>query len=354
MNKLRLIEGSCIRYYSKFSSCKLCENICPTRAIECKVSKVEIYQDDCISCGACVGICPNEALELTNFNVIDFFFDFLKSDADVISCKTDFVCLSGLNVEYLIALGLVKKALILDIGYCSECNIKESCFPQIDKNIAEANRVLKSLGFREIKVENLKAKRDKQPSRREFFNIFSVKNIARRKRNFEESLEESGQIDSEVTKKIREKKLPNKRKILLTILNKIDKSKIQNYELFSADEISFTSSKYIDDSCDNCSICYRLCPTSALSSDSKFSKIYFDDLMCIKCKLCHDVCEKGSIDLVNFDTREFFESTQKELIGFNIIRCNECGIFFTYKGGEKICQRCKQEEEGALELWGLN
>ncbi len=352
MNKVRLSEGNCTRYYSKFSTCTLCEDICPTKAIECKESEVKIFQDECTSCGACVGVCPNEALNLTNFDITDFFFDFLKSNKTVISCKTNFVCLAGLNVEYLLSLEVVKE-VTLDIGYCDECDIKKSCYPQIEKNIQEANRLLKSFNFKKIKAENIKAKKEKQPNRREFFNIFSVKNIAKTKKNFEESLEKSSEISSEVTKAIREKKLPNKRKILFTILNKIDKSKIKEYELFSADEISFTSSKYIDESCDNCSICYRLCPTSALSTDSKFSKIYFDDLMCIKCKLCHDVCEKKSISLTSFDTKEFFEATQKELIRFDIVRCNECGAFFTYKGGEKMCQRCKQEEEGALELWKL-
>ncbi len=351
MIKVRLQEGSCTRYYSKFSSCSLCSDICPTDAIECKELELKVSQDDCISCGACVGVCPNEALSLANFDPTEFFFDFLKSNESVISCKSNFVCLAGLNVEYLLTLGLVKD-VIADIGYCKECDISESCYPQIEKNISEANRLLNSFGFKSIEAKEIKAKKEEQPSRREFFNIFSVKNIANTKRNFEESLEESSGIGSEVTKAIREKKLPNKRKILFTILNKI--GKVKEYELFKEEDVSFTSSKFIDDSCDNCSICYRLCPTGALSTNSKSSKIYFDDLMCIKCRLCHDVCEKDSISLKSFDTKEFFEATQKELIGFDVARCDECGTYFTYKGGEKMCQRCKKEEEGALELWGLN
>ncbi len=351
MNKIRLEEGSCTRYYSKFSSCSECQDICPTKAVECSESEVKLIQDDCISCGACVGVCPNEALELTNFTVTDFFFDFLKSSESIISCKTNFVCLAGLNVEYLLTIGLVKEVTV-DLGYCEECDIKESCYPKIEQNIIEANKLLNSFGFKEIKSESIKAQKEEQPSRRDFFNIFSMKNIAKSKKNFEESLADSGGISSEVVRAIREKKLPNKRKILFTILNKI--GKVKEYEFLKQEDISFTSSKFIDESCDNCSICYRLCPTSALSSDSKFSKIYFDDLMCIKCKLCHDVCESNSISLKSFDTKEFFEGTQKELISFDITRCNECGAFFTYKGGEKMCQRCKQEEEGALELWGLS
>ena len=352
MNRIRLEEGSCTRFYSKFSSCTNCQDICPPNAIECVESDVKINQEECISCGACVGVCPTEALSLTNFDVTDFFFDFLKSDDKVISCKTNFVCLAGLNVEYLFTLGLIKD-IVLDVGYCHECDIKDRCFTQIENNINEANRLLKSFGYKEIKSEEIQAKKeDIKESRREFFNIFSLKNVAKVKRNFDESLEESTGISTEIARAIREKKLPNKRKILFTILNKIDR--VKEYELFSEDEVSFTSSKYIDDSCDNCSICYRICPTSALSTNSKQSKIYFDDLMCVKCKLCHDVCEKDSISLTSFDTKEFFEATQKELISFDVVRCDECGAFFTYKGGEKMCQRCKQEEEGALELWGLS
>jgi formate hydrogenlyase subunit 6/NADH:ubiquinone oxidoreductase subunit I len=151
---------------------------------------------------------------------------------------------------------------------------------------------------------------------------------------------------------MKQRDIPNKRKLLFTILKKIKKPK--EYKYLENRYLSFISNKEIDSSCDNCSMCYRICPTTALSSDRKNSKIEFDALLCVRCHLCHDVCEKDSIKLCEFfDTKEFFEPTQKELIRFDVKICQECGANFSYFGGEVLCNRCKAEDEAAKELWGI-
>ncbi|NWF66440.1 MAG: 4Fe-4S binding protein, partial [Campylobacterales bacterium] len=96
------------------------------------------------------------------------------------------------------------------------------------------------------------------------------------------------------------------------------------------------------------------CPSDALSSDKKKSKIFFNPFFCIKCKLCEDVCETNSIfSIENFDIFELLKPANKELISFSIIRCHECNNFFTSIDGAKLCKRCQIEEEEALKLWGL-
>lgn len=355
MLKIKLNPSSCVRYYSKFSSCNFCETICPKEAIFSKDGGLEIYQDRCISCGGCVGVCPTEALELTNFNITNFFFDFLKSSDNIISCKTNFVCLSALNVEYLISLALLKD-LVLDIGHCSKCDIKSSCFEKIVNNIEEANYVLSTISNKKIKYEEICTFKNEEANRREFFNIFTLKGAVGTLKEVKDEVDalENPKVRllANQIRAIKEKSIPNKRKVLFTILKKIDPP--NEYKYLENEHLSFISDKVIDDSCNNCSICYRVCPTAALSSDSKFSKIYFDPMLCVKCHLCHDICENGSIKLDKyFDTEEFFESKQKVLKSFTVIRCEDCGNFFTYFGGEKLCYRCKIEEQEAKELWGI-
>lgn len=86
----------------------------------------------------------------------------------------------------------------------------------------------------------------------------------------------------------------------------------------------------------------------------KNSKIDFDPFLCVKCHLCHDVCEPDSITLAKtFDLKQFFEPEVKQLVKFTIRRCHECDNYFTYRGGEVVCQRCRLEEEEAKELWGI-
>ena len=352
---ITLNPARCVRYYAKASECDRCEAICPTDAIATQESALAIKQDACIGCGGCVGVCPTEALQLSNFNVTEFFFDFVKSDEEIISCKSNFICLAALSVDYLISLGLAKK-VTLDIGHCAHCDIKDSCFDAIENAVAEANYVLEAIGGNAIAAEPLGVQKEEMPDRREFFDIFSLQGVAKAKAQMEaavESLEDPtiGLTPSQI-EAIRKKDIPNKRKLLFTLLRRAEKP--QEYKYLENAHLSFTSDKVVDETCDNCSICYRVCPTEALSSDAKQSAISFDALLCVRCHLCHDVCEKESIKLAEFfDTKELFEPTQKVLRKFRVERCIDCGAFFTYFSGEKMCPRCKIEEEEAKSLWGI-
>ena len=355
--KILLNPASCVRYYSKFSECKKCEEICPVECIETKEASLSIFQDKCISCGACIGVCPTEALSFDNFNIVNFFFDFLKSEESVISCKTNFVCLAGLNVEYLISLGLVKD-ITLDIGHCEECELKEKCFDKIIQNIDEANYVLSTISDKSIKKEKLALVKDEQSTnRREFFNIFTLKGALKAVKDVEDEVKalENPQVElpTHLINAIKNKDIPDKRKVLFTILKKINKP--SEYKYLENEHLNFISEKEIDYTCDNCSICYRICPTGALSSNSKNSKIFFDSMLCIRCHLCHDVCEKDSIKIAKyFDTKEFFEPEIKVLAEFSVVRCEECGAYYTYLGEEELlCPRCRIEEEEAKSLWGI-
>ena len=109
------------------------------------------------------------------------------------------------------------------------------------------------------------------------------------------------------------------------------------------------------DACTACQMCYRVCPTGALTSDIKNSKIDFDPFMCVKCNICHDVCEPNALTKsASYNIKEFFEPSVQSLIAFNVRRCNECNVVFSTNTKDKLCYRCKCEEEEAHELWGLH
>ncbi len=348
---LKLEASKCVRYYSKLSSCNRCEAICPTEAIKSQEGGVAIVQDGCIECGGCVGVCPTEALSLSSLSVVEFVFELLKSEEQEISCKSNFVCLAALNVEYLIALGLVKE-VVLDIGHCQECEIKESCYPQIEHNIAEANYILSTIGGKEIKAKPLG--KEATANRRDFFNLFTLKGALKAKEELIEALQDpSIALTTSEAQAIRNKSIPDKRKLLFMLLKRLPKP--AEYKYLENEHLTFTSAKEIDHTCDNCSLCYRICPTEALSSTKKGDKIVFDEMLCVRCHLCHDVCEKKSIHLAQFfDTKEFFEPEQKVLASFSLVRCEECGAYFTYLGeDELLCPRCRIEEEEAKRLWGI-
>jgi len=356
--KLEFDVTSCVRATSKFSQCTKCVDICPVDTIVIADNNIPAFTpSECINCGGCVGVCPTESFSLSGFSSIEFFFKFLEEDNTHLVCQKDlYSCLSTLSVEHLISLALASdKTISMDVHGCSCGGDSDKLQNQLLTNIEEANFILDSISNKSIEIKSLeniedKTKEPTTPNRRSFL---SLKGAIKSKKAFDEAvvadeLKEFG-IDSIAIAGIKEKKIPDKRKLLFSVLKR--QSKPNSYDVLAEEDISFTSQKFIDESCTNCQICYRICPTGALSSDNKFSVINFDALMCVKCHLCHDVCEPDSIHLQRgFEIKEFFEPTQRVLAKFNIKRCNECGNYFTYTGGLVECPRCRVEEEEAMWL----
>jgi len=349
---------SCVRASSKLSTCTKCVDICPVETIIISQNNIPAFTpSDCIDCGGCVGICPSEAFSLSNFSTIEFFFKFLEEQKNELVCQREInACLSTLGVEYLISLALASKENIkIDAFGCKCGGESDKLQKQLISNIDEANFILESISNKKIEIKSLQQEKEEKEensnlNRRSFL---SLKGALKSKKDFDKAisadeLKEFG-IDISTVAGIKRKKIPDKRRLLFSVLK--EQPKPNHYEILAQEDITFTSQKYIDNSCNNCQICYRICPTGALSSNHKFSAIYFDAMMCLKCNLCHDVCELDSIHLQKgFEIKEFFEPTQRTLASFNIKRCNECGNYFTYQGGVMECSRCQLEEEEALFL----
>jgi len=356
---LHLDIALCVRAVSKFSDCTKCIDTCP-ESIQLVDNLPSFANNIGVEAASCVGICPTEAFSLSSFSTTEFFFTFLESKVRLISPKLNVPCLSVLSVEHLIALTLAsEEEITLDLSSYDE---KSILYEQIETRIAETNFVLSSFSEKRL-LSNVDKETvliiddipndNEKVDRRSFLGNVSLKGVVKHKMTFDEAVAANElkifDLDIDVIQKIKEKNLPDKRKILFTTLKHVEVPDI--FEVLAEEDISFASQKFVDESCTNCQICYRICPTGALSSDGKFSLINFDTMLCVKCHLCHDVCEPNSIQLQpGFEIKEFFEPTQRTLATFDIKRCNECGNPFTYQGGEISCPRCSVEEEEAIFL----
>lgn len=366
---LHLDIASCVRATSKFSQCTKCVDACP-ESIRLVDNLPTFAKGTGVEAAACVGVCPTEAFALSDFSTTEFFFTFLESKVRLISPKINVPCLSVLSVEHLISLALASEETVtLDL---SSYDPDSQLYDLIEARMDEANFILSSLSSKQLETnidtprhsgldpESQKSEdailnqvQDDSMSRRSFLGNASLKGVMKHKKAFDEAVEaeelRAFELDSDVISKIKEKHLPDKRKILFTTLKRIDRP--EALDVLATEDISFISQKYVDEKCTNCQICYRICPTGALSSNNKFSLIHFDAMLCVKCHLCHDVCEPDAIHLQEgFELKEFFEPQQRTLATFTIKRCNECGNYFTYTGGEQTCPRCLVEEEEALFL----
>ena len=363
MSLIVLNASRCVRSLSKESVCNKCEVICPTGAIIVANNPLpSINFSSCVGCGACDAICPNEALSLENFSATNFFFDFMQDEENLISCRKNVPCIAALGVEHLISLAVLKKEIIFDMGYCDACEIRSTCQAQILKNHEEATYLLEAMqNDATIKLENInfEQKSQTQSSRREFLRSINLTAIAKTKRNFESEIKKASDelvahtLQKEDIALLKKKRIPEKRKLFYTAIKRVKKPSV--FHIVDAAEVSFTSEKLINPlTCTACQMCYRVCPSGALSSDVKNSKIDFDPFLCIKCSTCHDVCESDAITLSSsYKIKEFFEPEIHKLISFNVRRCDECSVLFSTNSSEKLCYRCKAEDEEARELWGL-
>lgn len=363
MSLIHLDASKCIRSLSKESECNHCEVICPTSAIVVGDNILPaINFSACVGCGACHGICPNEALGLDDFNATDFFFDFMEEEGNLLSCRKNLPCIAALSVEHLISLAVLKKELVFDMGYCKECDIASTCHPQILKMHDEATYLLEAMeNDAQIKLEDLCYTQDEKEAsnRRDFLRSINLKSFAKTKLDFEREVQKATDelIEHTLEKTdislLKQKRIPEKRKIFFTAIKRAQKP--STYHVVDANEVSFTSQKLMDESlCTVCQMCYRVCPTGALSSDVKNSKIDFDPFLCIKCHICHDVCEPDAITLSGaYNIKQFFEPQVQNLVTFDVKRCNECNVIFSTNSDDKLCYRCKIEEEEARELWGI-
>lgn len=359
---LHLNAGLCVRSLSVESECNKCEVVCPTTAVAIGESNLPaINYHECVTCGACTAICPSEALTLDEFDVTNFFFDFVEDKQNLLSCRENVPCISALSIEHIISLAVLKKELVFDMGYCGNCDIAHTCQTQILKNYEEATYILEAMQNKAvIKLENISyVSETKDSSRRDFLNVANLKTVGIVKKSFEDEVQKaSDELKEHTLEKtdialLRRKTIPNRRKIFFTAIKRVETP--SQFHVVDATEVSFTSQKLMnEEACTACQMCYRVCPTGALVSDIKNSKIDFDPFLCIKCHICHDVCEPNAITLSNsYNVEEFFEPKVQNLMSFNVRRCDECNMVFSTNSKDKMCYRCKCEDEEARELWGI-
>lgn len=364
MSLLILSPSSCVRALSVNSICTHCSDICPTGAISITGRLPSINQAQCVGCAGCVAVCPTEALNLDDFSPTDFFFSFAADEDNIVSCQKNVPCIAALSTEQLISFAQMKQGVVLDTGHCAQCDIGEHVLAVIVHTIDNANYLLEAIESEyAVACEPIAYADTTQPDekvdRRDFFKNFHLRGIGKARSDFEKEIQRTTDefveftTDSSDTKALRTKKITDRRKLFFTALKRFEVP--AEFHVVQSDKIVFTSQKLLDEElCTACEMCYRVCPTGALTSDMRNSKIDFDPFLCVKCHLCHDVCGPNAITLsTSYNLKEWYVPGVQNLATFAVRRCNECDGLFSSVAGEKICRRCRLEEEEARELWGL-
>ncbi len=365
MSLLTLDVSKCVHTSNKFAICNSCVEACPVETIKLENSAISFTPSECVGCGGCDAVCPTAAYTLDDFKPINYVFKFLEDEESVLTCNDEnFPCIASLSVEELLSIALISsEEVTLDIGPCSNCEIAKTNLTIIKNRAEEVNFLLEAMVQKKsLHVEKLNYEVTKEIdalSRRKLLSKEGVKTAISIKQQLQNEVDASDKnvkthkVTAQDIMKIKEKNIPQRRSLLLMAMKRAKVPEV--FHTIDIEDISFISQKDLDETtCTNCQMCYRICPTGALSSDHRGSKINFNPLSCVQCHSCHDVCEPNSLTLRNtFSLASFFEPKIETLVHFDIKRCDECGNFFAYKGGEKLCNRCRIEEEEAKELWGI-
>ncbi len=336
----------CLRSEFAKSECSICIDLCPEEAMVFDRAKLTLDTSRCTACAACMGSCPTEALISEAFDPNRFVIEFSKEKNRKISCKENVPCIAALSSEHLIAMALRKDSeIVCDLAHCKECSLNggNRVLETIEKIIEEAERFLQISGSTK-RIECQRELLDDAPKAARRGLLKRVANIVG-DMNEDDTMAELASLGGE--------KQPLRR-ILLKNSLKLEAQNLSQETAVGAD-FSFVVNKRIDEStCTNCQECAMFCPTEALTILQDNTGIVFQMGKCIACSICNEVCKPGSI--LNdgaFDPVEFAFDRMELLVKHKLEICEECKVAFAYRGGEKVCDRCRDFKENFSDLFTM-
>lgn len=319
----------CLRNDYAPNQCRLCQDICPSEGFVFVQGKLRLNLQTCTQCGACVGSCPTHALSLFSIDT-STLVDKIKNETTVwFTCKEQLPCLAVFSFyDWAICLLETGKSFTCNLSECIECSLNQEgkCSEFIKKSIDEANRLVALLGM-EARIHTCFDAAKSHNKRREFFTRWRVPSSQKQ----EAMAEHASQTF------LRERfKKALKRHLLTQQHTKIDKP------------LSWVHPKTISHKeCTNCKECVQFCPTQALSYNETKTKILFQLGKCIGCGICEDICKPHAIRSVEtpFDWLDIAFDRAHVLVEHDLQVCLTCKCAYSYKGGEKVCERCASFEE---------
>ncbi len=338
----------CLRNEYYHNDCRLCIDICPKGAFHIVRNKLTLFDNECINCAACIGGCPTEALTIENFDPNAFTVAFRESEEKTLSCKKNTPCLGVFDVQHLITMGLrSENPPVCDMAHCEGCslNVEEKLETRIRENIAAANAFFEKVGY-ETAIETIEEKPEEENERRALFR----KAFDKAKEGVVE--EASNELPMTLQHKQGNIKIPLKNLLLKNSL----KEKIPSFSatVFEEQSTLFFDKEISFQACTNCGECVQFCPTEALFATGDKHGINFIAGNCIGCGICDDICKTDAISTkAGFDLVEVVYDRTKTLVHYEMVQCHECRCPYPYKGGDPICDRCKDFKDNFSNMFTL-
>lgn len=318
----------CVRCLDPDASCDLCEQVCPTDAIEFTDDGDVEITSDCRKCGLCVSVCPTDALTSTLYSPRVAYDKICKAaeanEMVYVTCTRALKhapadamivlpCVGAISAEtwYAILCEYGNVGVFLPPHICDKCRTRggEDFYTEqigcgeswsgetVDLETKERNLVLevdhqierkqfvsntaKSLGMTAAKVNPLTAK------------------LARASQKLAEHTKQITSLQKTLDKMCGGKNSEAKARVLVPRRQLLLVALANHPE--TAENILFDLPQ-MTEACTGCGTCADICPTRAI--DIVDGRATVVSSHCVTCSLCADVCpEQDAIEFIEIDAR---------------------------------------------------
>lgn len=363
---IKIIPDQCYTYRDKSYKCEKCVKICHSDSLLLEDHSIKFIESRCDGCGLCHTICPTGAFLLSDDSklVLRKIKHFLETEKKMI-CKCintrneeeseenasafTTVCLGRLDESIILgAAALGAEKIWLDSSACETCEYGAK--PLIETTLKNCRDILTAfdnsieIHFSAKPPANFNTEKGtdltslEKGSRRDFFANIGKSLMGSGRDLVGERVDKIMESLSPSEKTLYNSNLPEKRAILLLMMNHLGNPK---EELPDANSL-FTDIE-ISDGCVFCNNCTTFCPTSALSRTKKEKRgIEFTPANCVNCGLCEFVCPNMSLKLSGVPAwRELLADEKKILIEGNLYMCRKCQQYFESKTPANECHACE-------------
>lgn len=309
----------CTRSRHRRSSCDLCAERCPTRAVTLTPS-LRVSAAACTGCGVCAIYCPAGALEAGSPDDDELAAQvraLMQTGAAVtFACQESAPGRSQEGVCVVRCLGRLDEALLalaaagggaprLVAGDCQNCPSSGGQRTG-DLSARRATAILAAMGIPvQMAIEHEPApprppaKATPAVSRRGFFNILALRTAGTAAALAGSVLQTGAPAPEGQAARggPLPARLPAKRRLLLETLRSFGRPPVQ--ALDCQQTAGMWAQVSISGSCTFCGMCAYFCPTGALTQIEEGEKkgIAFRVADCTNCRLCKDICYRSAVDL---------------------------------------------------------
>lgn len=353
----------CTRYRFRYSECSRCSDACPHAAIALSDEGASIDPKACQQCGLCIAACQTEAWaseKLPHIALLKQAASHLQTGFSIACTPSQaeadakVPCLGVLDATFLGYLAARKvNTELRGAWHCDGCPHGERGKAML-AYAREGFQTLKANGGDTVQWGTLTEAAPPEPAR----TAPAAVNHARRqlfRRVFGSAMEEAVRDSVSPPVPFRAVRIAAPLSTIRRELLQIVWPRQGEQDFPLADSLP-ASAFAVRDSCNQCELCVRVCPTGALGlaeTDTAW-RLTFQFNRCVGCDVCQEACQPNA--LVRLPTVPVAAGLTKEAATLRSRpkqRCSRCDRFFMpTQPEESLCPICDRDDQDFAAMFG--